>query len=199
MIYAALCLIGVRWSTQRSWMILLGILAGLFAQSRLPIIGLLLILGLGIWRRNRLDARWMMTAALTTCGTLYLFFYLWTVRDHVFFQPLHLLHRERASGLAATLIGLLSGVIVVAWILLKMKGSSPDWILAGGLLLLTVFGSTGLGELARVLPHVDAWEGANYLSFGISLIAAYLALMVGEPGGRPMPTHPDGTLLDQAV
>ena len=75
----------------------------------------------------------------------------------------------------------------------------PDLILAGGLLLLTVFGSTGLGELARVLPHVDAWEGANYLSFGISLIAAYLALMVGEPGGRPMPTHPDGTLLDQAV
>lgn len=141
---------------------------------------LLLILCLGVWRHDRRDAKLLMIPAALVCIAMYAFFYLWTVHDHIFFQPLHLLHRERMSGLAPSIIGPIGGIILVLLILFKMKGHVEQWILAGGGLLLVAFAPTGIGELGQVWHRMEYWEGANYLSFGISLIATYLALNIAK-------------------
>ena len=174
-VYGILCLLADRWSGNHRLMMLLGVLTGIFAQSRLPMVVLAFILCIGVWRCNREDAKHLTVPAILVLVLSYTFFFLWTQHDHVFFQPLHLLSRERRSGVLPSVVGPIFGMAILLWVFFKMKGKSEQWLLAGGLLLVGTFAPTGFGELTGTIHQLKLWEGANYVAFGVSALAAYLA------------------------
>ena len=172
--FAALCLLADRYHDRISVMIVLGCAAGILAQSRVPMAILPLVLGLGLWRKDRRTAKYFILSALVVAIAFYLFFYLWTVIDGIYFQPLHLLYRERRMGLWSSVPGPLAGLLVLGWIWFRLGGHLRGWLIASGTLLLVLSAPTGLAELANA--HDPAiWEGANYVSFGLSLFVVYLA------------------------
>lgn len=134
----------------------------------------------GLWRKDRFAAQRFLAAAVVVSAVFYLFFYFWTVKDHVFFQPLHLLHRERQSGLLPSIVAPLGGLCVLLWALLRMGSSVRSWLLALAALCLALFAPTGLGELTTRWAALENWEGANYVAFGLSLLVTYIALGSGS-------------------
>lgn len=183
--FAALCLLSNRYAGKPTAMFIIGCVAGVFAQSRLPMAALVFILAVGLWRKNPHAARRFILAAILVCAGLYLWFYVWTIRDHLYFQPLHLLHRERRSGLWASIVGPAGGLLVLLWVVFRMTGQVRDWLLAAAILVAILFAPTGLGELVTRWGNVANWEGANYISFGLSLFVCYLALGTSRHAGLP--------------
>ncbi len=72
-----------RYYLNRIGIYILGILAGMFAQSRLPIVifVFLLVIGSGV---NRNAAKRFAIAAALVCSAFYVGFFLWTVKDHLY-------------------------------------------------------------------------------------------------------------------
>ena len=185
--FAALCLLAENWIGHPRLMLVLGILTGFFIQSRVPMILFFLVLALGIWRKDKKSARWFIVPAIALSSCFYAFFYLWSLHDGVFFQPFHLLSRARASGSSTGIFTPLATATVLLAIWWKLDGFAKSWALAGGFLALALFVPTGLGELAHVAPAFESWEGANYVSFGLTLFAVYLALQTTESRSLKLP------------
>lgn len=184
--FAALCLLVARYAQSTTAICLLGCAAGIVAQSRLPMLLLVVVPAVGLWRIHRRNARFFVASALLVFAMVGGFFYLWTVRDHLFFQPLHVLHRGRRSGLFFSIIGPLSSLVVLFWIFRRMSGHVRDWLFASAALMFALFLPVGVGELTTRWPNMASWEGANYVSFGLSLLVAALAL----GGTSAPPLHP---------
>lgn len=179
--FAALCLLAERLVDRSRHLIILAGVGGLLATSRLPMIVLLLIVGLGLYRLKPRSGSLFLSVSLSVACFLHIVFYLWTRHDGVPYQPLHLLHRAAVhSGYGMELLGIVSAMAVAAWILARMRGQAQDWIFAGGLFLIAAFVPIGFGELLTSHGNLAEWEGSNYVSFALSLMAATLALDAAE-------------------
>jgi len=170
-----------HFSERNGAVALLGLLAGFYATSRIPIVILVLILGLGLYRRRARAGAIFLAISLSTASFLHGVFYLWTRHDGVFYQPLHLFRRAGRSGHATEIVAVIGASIVALGIMTLMKGQPRDWIFAGGLFLVAAFVPQGVGELIRGHGDYKMWEGSLYVSFGLSLLAATLALSSTGP------------------
>jgi len=180
-VFASLCLLADHFSERNGAVALLGLLAGFYATSRIPIVILVLILGLGLYRRRARAGAIFLAISLSTASFLHGVFYLWTRHDGVFYQPLHLFRRAGRSGHATEIVAVIGASIVALGIMTLMKGQPRDWIFAGGLFLVAAFVPQGVGELIRGHGDYKMWEGSLYVSFGLSLLAATLALSSTGP------------------
>jgi hypothetical protein len=175
--FASLCLLAERWVDNSPRLVFLAVIAAAFATSRLPMIILLLILCLGLFRLRPKAGLLFLSISLPFTLLIHGIFYLWTREDHIFYQPFHLFSRgARATNHPLQLIGLLAVMLVAVSLFLRMKARAEDWIAYSGLLLAAAFVPVGLGELRLVHSHYQIWEGANYVSFGASLLAIAVAL-----------------------
>jgi hypothetical protein len=189
--FAILCLLAERLSKTTGGILLLSTLAALFATSRIPMVALLVILGIGLYRlRKRAGALFLMASlALTTA--IHAIFFLWAAHDHEFYQPLHLFARaSRFSGHALMLTGFVAALLVFAWIVFRMTNSPTDWMIAGGMFLAAAFIPIGIGELIADRYSFTLWEGSNYVSFAVPLFLAALALTCSK-------SHPNRTSVSQ--
>jgi hypothetical protein len=180
-VFASLCLLADRFSERNGTIALLGLLAGFYATSRIPIVILVLILGLGLYRRRARAGAIFLAISLPMACLLHGVFYLWTRRDGVFYQPLHLFRRAAGNGHSMEIVAVIGASIVALGIMAAMKGQPRGWIFAGGLFLIAAFVPQGGGELVRGHGDYKQWEGSFYVSFGLSLLAATLALSTTEP------------------
>lgn len=174
--FSALCLLGESSIGDLRLIVPLAVVAASFATSRLPMIVLVLFLCVGLYRRHRRSGVIFAVISIPLTAVWHVAFYLWARSDHTYYQPLHLLGRAASTGTEFPLIGLLGGLVVCLWAALRMRGLASDWMLAGALFLVLSFVPEAIGELVALHGNFAAWEGANYLSFGDSLLVAYLAL-----------------------
>ena len=173
--FAVLCLLTERFSAGDAAMVLLAVPAAAFATSRVPMVGLVLVLGVGLYRRRRRAGILFTATALLLSGLCHALFYLWARHDGIAYQPMHLFGRAAHAGHGAAYAGALSALLVSVWAWLRMRGRARDWILTGGLLLTAAFVPEGAAELA-LNGDWTRWEGSSYVSFGASLLVVALVL-----------------------
>ncbi len=173
--YAVLCLLAERYAAKDSSMALLAVPAAAFATSRIPMVGLVLILGVGLYRRRPRAGIVFTATALLLTGFCHALFYLWARHDGIIYQPMHLFDRAAHAGHGAASAGAVAALAVGVGSSLRMRGRARDWILTGGLLLTAAFVPVGTAELATS-GDWTRWEGSSYVSFGASLLLAALVL-----------------------
>jgi hypothetical protein len=175
--FSVLCLLAERWIDSSTKLVALAAVAAAFATSRLPMIILVLILSIGLYRLRAKAGALFFAVSVPLTLLLHGTFYLWARKDHVFYQPLHLLSRgARATNPTLQLIGISAVLLVALSMLLRMGACAKDWIAYAGLFLAAAFVPVGLGQLRFLNGHYELWEGSNYVSFGASLLAIAVAL-----------------------
>lgn len=174
--FAILCMLAERLAANDIAIACLAVLAGAFGNSRLPMVMLLFVLGIGLHRLRPRAGSIFLAVSLSITLLLHAVFYLWARKDGVFYQPLHLFRRAAKDGYGFEVAAIVAGLAAILWIMFRMRSTSQDWILAGGLLLAALFVPIGFGELVRVGYILPLWEGSSYISFGLSLFALRLGL-----------------------
>lgn len=172
-VFAILCILAERWSNDNRLLVVLGILAAAFATSRIPMIALVVILGIGLLRVRKQAGELFLAVSLLLTLLLHGVFFAWAASAHDYYQPLHIFSRASGgSGHSLELVGLAAALAVFAWVLTGMGPRCADWMAAAGLFLTAAFVPIGLGELLSGHLQFSMWEGSNYVSMGASLLAA---------------------------
>ena len=159
-------------SEHRGYLILLAIFGGILATSRIPMIAMVSVLGVGLWRRNRRAGTTFLAIMLATALALHGTFMLWAHHNGDWYQPLHVLGRASRAGRAPRIVtyAIFPFSLWFAHQLLKRTASS--WLLATFVLMVTLFAPVGIGEYLDS-RHLD-WEGANYIVFPAPLLLAVI-------------------------
>jgi len=175
---AALCLVIPSILAYPKRLLPLAVLAGLIVTARVPLLPLIPIIGLGLWRQNRRTAAVFTAAALLTALSTHAAFALWAAYDHLFYQPLHLFSRARNG--AGPLFMLLSAVGAALSALAAHRLAAPTparLMLCCWLFEFLTFAPIGLGELITVNHfRTAAWEGRLYIAWSLPLLCGTLAL-----------------------
>ncbi|MGI4755399.1 MAG: hypothetical protein ACRYGF_00950, partial [Janthinobacterium lividum] len=178
--FAIICLLLDRFWTHGIGLLAIAVFAGLLATSRIPMVVLPLIAGLGLSKRSR-SAGITFTLVSTGIATLLPgIFYIWASHDHVYYQPLHLFFRAAGSGFGFVATGAFLASSAAIWIYITMRDKLADWVLGGAVILIAAFGPIGLGEIRK-----GEMEGCNYVSFAASLLIAYICLR-SDTAGVPL-------------
>jgi hypothetical protein len=140
--------------------ILIAVAVGLFATSRIVFPILAPLLGLVIWKHNRMHAVVFTVVALATMAATHATFYFQTP----IYQPFHLFGRAQTHmGMGFIVVGGVLSVIVGVLACLRMQPtrvSAIGWFTA---CLATPLAAVSLGELANLHFDLALWEGANYI------------------------------------
>ncbi len=172
-VFAILCMLAERWSSDNRLLVVLGIFGAAFGTSRIPMIALLVILGIGLLRIRKQAGAIFLGVSLSLTLLLHGIFFAWTVVAHDYYQPLHIFARASSgSGHGLELAGLAAAFVVFLWVLTRMGPRCADWMTAGGLFITAAFVPIGIGELISGHMQFSIWEGSNYVSMGASLLAA---------------------------
>ena len=163
-------------ATRGKAVVLLAMLAGFVATARLPFLVILMVLGLGIYRRHRragmLYLLVMPAVALALDGG----FALWASHAGDRFQPMHIFGRGSAgTGYGAQMAVVVLLVAAMAWVLLRMGSDAADWMLGTWFVLTALFLPEAMKEFSQT-HHDLRWEGSTYATFALPLLIAVLAL-----------------------
>jgi hypothetical protein len=154
----------------------IAILSGFVATSRVPMVILLCVTTLGLWRQRRIRGIVYGLTSLFTAIGLHAGFWFWALRNGDRYQPLHVfgIATRGAGGHTASV---LSGC---AWVLRAVNTSLRTWLIGSWVIMICLFVPVGLKEF--YVSHFNlAWEGDNYVSFALPLLAASLALGIMHP------------------
>ncbi len=170
------CLLLERFADRPVMVATIAVFAGIVATARLPFVAILLIPGLGLFRRHRKSgAGYLLTMpliALLLDGG----FALWAWHDGDRFQPMHIFRRgTAAAGHGAQLAVALLLSAALFWVVRRMRGSAEDWMLGTWFALTALFLPEAVKEFAQ-MHHDLRWEGSTYATFPLPLLAAVLAL-----------------------
>ena len=179
--FIMLSLLLEEFAERRGMVLLLALLAGVLATSRMPMAAIICVPGFGLVRKNRHNGLLFLAVTLTVCLGLDGGFAEWAHRSGDVFQPMHVFHRASAgAGIyskAATVVLLLGSLY---WIIRYMKGTATSWLLGTWMVMSALFLPEAFKELA--VHHFDLkWEGATYVTFPVPLLAALIALAVRSP------------------
>lgn len=155
---------------------LIGVLAGVLATARMPMLLLLLIPTLGLIRHNRRTGWVLLISTVCTTVILDAGFAVWAHRSGHWFQPMHVFRRGAyQAGHGSQIAVVLLSLGAAAWILFRMHGTVRSWIFGMWLLMSALFIPEAIKEL--VFLHYDwRWEGSNYITFPLPLLVAVLVL-----------------------
>ena len=178
------------WSSQSSprRLLILGALAGVIATARVPF----LLHPLGVAALLLSDRRACFTfgvPAFVVAIGLHVGFWLWGESVHAAYQPMHVFGRAQAALGGAGLVAAAMLWGAVEWGLgRRVPRHLADWLFHHWHLLFVPFALVGVAELLRADPiDLAHWEGKNYVTFTLPLLAASLALRWAgtEDGGAP--------------
>lgn len=164
--------------------VLLGVLAGVVATARIPIVLMTTILGYGVFRKDRRTGCYFTVSMLLTCLVLHGIFALWSVRLGHMYQPMHIFGRaSNGAGLGARVAVIILLACSLGWIALRMKPTPSYWMLGMYLTMFSLFTPEAIKEFAQS-PRWD-WEGSIYITFPLPLLIGALVLM----NARARATH----------
>lgn len=173
---AGLCIALHRVQPSRRNMLLLGVLGGLIATARVPIILFVLVIAVSLWKQHRAPAVLFAAIASITCLILHLGFALWVWHDGQPYPPLHIAGRAAGHGGAPFMvIAVLLFAGAAVWTLRWLDGTPTRSMVASWLLMTLLFAPAGIKELVNS-GFNWAWEGDNYISFPLPLLIAAIAL-----------------------
>ncbi|WP_074654750.1 hypothetical protein [Terriglobus roseus] len=153
-------------------LVLLGVLGGIIASARIPMIIMTSLIGLGLWRRDRRVGTIFLALSVGTAMVWHGLFYLWAIYDGDWYQPLHVLGRASRAGKKPRLLSMSALPVVLMGIYRRMGKTSMTWLLSTFLLMITLFAPVGIGEYLES-RQLD-WEGANYIVFPVPLLLTYI-------------------------
>jgi hypothetical protein len=153
----------------------LGVLGGVVATARVPIVAFVALIGVGLWKRDRRAGVRFLVVSLAVATAFHAEgAYFAHLASH-FYQPMHVLGRASAAGGISHVKGaalLVAGTLFALW---RIRGNAVSWLLWTFATMSLLFTPEGVGEYFTV--HRWDWEGANYISFPIPLLLAALVLM----------------------
>jgi hypothetical protein len=164
----------LRWPS-----FLIAIAVGLFATSRIVFPILAPLLGLVIWKHNRVHGVVFTLLALAVTAATHAAFYFQTP----VYQPFHLVARAEAHmGMGFIAGGAIAFVIIGVLAFLRMRptrASAAGWFT---LALATPLAADSLGELVDLGFDVAKWEGANYIvpAAGVAMLFVLRALQASR-------------------
>ena len=173
-----LSLLMEEFASHRGKIVLLGVLAGAIATSRMPMAGIICIPALGLIRKARSNGWLFLAVTLIVCFCLNFTFAAWAHSSGDVFQPMHVFHRASANaGIYSKIATAILPLAAMFWIFRYMKGTATSWLFGTWLFMSALFVPEGFKEL--VVRHFDlTWEGANYITFPLPLMVALVALAV---------------------
>jgi hypothetical protein len=176
----------MRWPS-----ILIAVAVGLFATSRIVFPILAPLLGLVIWKHDRLHGVVFALVALAVTAAAHAAFYFQTP----VYQPFHLVTRAEAHmGSLFIIGGAVASAIVTLLAFFRMqptRASAAGWFT---LCLATPLAAISLGELVDLNFDIAKWEGANYIvpAAGVAMLFVLRALQARRDsqveGGAGIPS-----------
>jgi len=157
-----------------SWLlvIVIGILSGLVATSRVLFSGFPILLALFAWKNNRTAALVIAGTGMLTIVGLHGGFYAMSK----LYQPFHLLKRgEKNIGFDLIGLGLLAEVLALTYAYRQINSRMTSWLYGVWLCLFIPLLLISFGELRMASWNFARWEGANYLFPCIPLFLFYVA------------------------
>jgi len=169
--------------------IVIAVLVGLFATSRIVMPLLAPLFGLIIWKHNRVGAVVFTLVALAVAAGVHAIAYV----QSDYYHPFHLIGRgEERTGPVLMAVGLAATALVMLAALVWMKQDQTSRLGWFVLVLATPFAFIAAGELIDTGFDVSAWEGANYLVPVAAVLVYYILLKAGVDQNRPDATEGTG-------
>ena len=180
-----LCLIASDLANRPRVLMCLSVIAGFVATARAPMIAALPVIGLGLWRLRPAQGTVFLTFSMATALLLHAAFYAWSLQLGQLYQPLHVFMRgQRAMGPVLLLFGIVAELAIAYALWRKLSGVSWTWMAGCWSLLAPPFALVGFSELFKAGPislgALQHWEGSNYLSFTLPLLAGALSIGIGD-------------------
>lgn len=175
---------------ESSWKaIALGVLAGVVATARVPMVLMTGILGVGVFKSNRRTGCYFTAAMLITCGALHAAFALWAYRAGHSYQPMHVFGRAtKGAGLGSRIAVVVLLSCCLAWVAFRMRPVASHWMLGMYFAMIALFTPEAVKEFMAA-PRLD-WEGSTYLTFPLPLLLAALVLMSVPSRQESLPDRP---------
>jgi hypothetical protein len=155
---------------------LLGFAGGVLATARVPMLLPVLVLGFGLYRKDRRAGRIFLPVLVVTAMAWHLSFAAIAYHAGDWYQPLHVLTRAGDSGTWNRYAAVVLGLACCAWCYKRIDADVRTWLLGTFLMMMVLFTPTGISEGMR--DRRWDWEGAGYICFPVPLLAAVVALNV---------------------
>jgi hypothetical protein len=174
-----------RYHANKSLFVIIAILASLVATARAPLVVAPVVMGICLATIDRAHGLKFAMLSTSIAVLVHFIFYIWVIKQGLFYQPLHVFGRALHSG-SPTLLGL--GVFIwVAFAIFMQRRLTKDpstWLLFTWVVLSVPFAFVGIGELIREgifsLKAWAAWEGKGYVMFTLPLLVAGLILSTNQ-------------------
>jgi hypothetical protein len=164
--------------------ILLGMIVGAVATSRVVFAPFPLLLALLAWKNDRKFALLLAGVGIVVAGLLHGYFY----RQTVGYQPLHLLLPKKCGGAGLMRPAMVAEAIVVVYIYLHAGRDPAQWLRGVALALIVPLTFVAVGRLRAGGWDLSQWEEANYLFAGLPCYLFYVAArMFPAAGAAPPP------------
>lgn len=197
--FVALTLALNLYYANRKIFLLIAVLTGLIATARIPLIVVPLAMGVCLTTINRTKGLQFFGVSTFIAILTHAVFYIWSVSEDRFYQPMHVFGRA-SSSVPIELLGFGGFVWVVLIVALRKRltKSVSSWLVFMWFLLAVPFIGIGLAELVRdnifSLESWARWEGKGYVMFTLPLLIAGLVLDGAERKAVGIPP-PSGSHL----
>jgi hypothetical protein len=164
--------------------LLLGLLGGVIATSRIPIVGMLVVLGFDLWRRNRRSGAIFLVSMCSVTLLLHGIFFIWAMHNGDVYQPTHYLSRPSYQLVKPVMV--LLALAALLWIY-RSKPSTSNWLLGIFLVMAALFTPEGIAEFLPV--NNPGWEALNYVCFPIPVLLAAIVCRTHQESGAQIISH----------
>lgn len=175
-----------RYYNNKKVLNILAVLSGLIATARIPFIIFPLLLSICLATLDRRRAKYFALLSTGLAVVIHVIFYLWAIKDNLFYQPLHVFGRA-SQGSSIGFLGFGAAIWMVAslYMLKKLSNEPSSWLAFLWTSFSVPFIFVGLGELIPDGPFsLDlwvTWEGKGYIMFTLPILLASLVLLSSKP------------------
>jgi hypothetical protein len=190
LLLSAIAVLAAILVERRAALAALAVMAGFVATGRVPMIGMVAIIGYGLWLRNRRAGTLFLVLSLGTALSLHGAFFLWASHSGHLYQPLHILGRSAMVGNVPRIVSAVLMLGVLVWLWRRFDGNPSTWLLGVFAVMVALFAPQGFGEYFRY--RILNWEGANYVTFPIPLLLMSIVVRIraGSTAAEPSRSVP---------
>jgi hypothetical protein len=164
--------------------VLIALLAGTIATSRVPMFLPVTVLGFGLYRKNPRAGMIFLPIMLATAMAWHFSFAAIAHHAGHLYQPLHVLRRAGRAGTWNRVAAAVLCIGCFGWCYKKMTGDVRTWLIGAFLMMVVLFAPTGIAEGLHDLRW--DWEGAGYITFPMPLLVAAIALYIRRQAMLPV-------------
>jgi hypothetical protein len=191
--FVGLTLALYRYYDRTFLFVLISFLIGVLSTARVPFIIFPIALSLCLRTKNQHRALLFVVFSTSLALLIHLVFYLWAVKDGLFYQPLHIFNRAAlGSGLGILIIGGITWAVAGWFAWRRLTSDIASWFSFLWVLIGVPFIFVGFGELIRngifSTSNWAAWEGKVYVMFTLPLMITSIVMNLSQRAATYAPT-----------